>query len=115
MLYWLLKDEPPTSASLTRTSSSSTTSGSDARSGTAPQTPRCATSTGSPLTRDVNEAFAVHRDECDKRWARINDPSVTLATLSYRKLWADWDTRVAPEWLGRHLAKLRERYEVVIG
>ena len=46
---------------------------------------------------------------------RVADETVAFDAISYSELWRLWAEADTPLWLSRHVAALRERYELRLG
>ena len=69
------------------------------------------------LTRD---SMCRHGWEC-RCWGEVSTfaesvsgAAVHFIAMSHPELWTEWETLEKPAWLGKHVARLRARYELTI-
>ena len=55
-----------------------------------------------------------HRCEIQEFADRVAEDAVRFEAISYCELWAHWERHVATPWVTDHVARLRQRYAVVI-
>ena len=59
---------------------------------------------------DSEPAFAEHRREIEDLLDRVRGETLSLVAARYADLWDLWES--GPDWLVRHVAALRSRYEI---
>jgi hypothetical protein len=60
--------------------------------------------------------FREHREELDRFASAVGGGSPAFVSMSYPELWESWSgCRSGPDWLSRHVGRLRERYSFDVG
>ena len=67
-----------------------------------------------PKNADSIEEFTAHRRELEAFESIVAGGAPRFQSMSYRQLWAEWESARIPTWLPNHLAALRARYDVAI-
>ena len=67
-----------------------------------------------PADADGVAACRIHRAEVRELGRCVRASPVRFVPMSYRDLWEDWAKPDRPDWLRRHVAALRQRYDVAI-
>jgi hypothetical protein len=67
-----------------------------------------------PTNASDFKIFKKHHNEIKEFSKMVGGSKVRFRSISYAKLWRNWQRLDGPRWLGAHLANLRARYEVSI-
>lgn len=67
-----------------------------------------------PENADQILELVAHRHEVQQLTERVGDATPRLHTLTYRQLLDQWSQQADPAWLAKHVAQLRERYQIEI-
>jgi hypothetical protein len=67
-----------------------------------------------PLNAGEFSEFGHHRAEAAELTDAVTDARVAFEALSFEGLWRQWAALSTPEWLARHVERLRARYSVSI-
>lgn len=67
-----------------------------------------------PADPSVASVFVDHRREIAAFAERVAGSTPVFKAMSYSELWTSWEGAGHQDWLGRHIAELRARYEVIL-
>jgi hypothetical protein len=67
-----------------------------------------------PKNADSIEELTTHRRELEAFEGSVTGGAPRFQSMTYRQLWAEWESALTPAWLPDHVSALRARYDIAI-